>query len=156
MAVFLLECREDEERQADFSSKEASSSILETTASFSDGACSSKLPYNANRSWWKSFVVCMILLFAGKLSWLYSNSKHLIIRQKKFAGKPLRLKANPRKFSTANDLHYTVFNKFIIVNLLIYLVATWYYHFLFLPVILMILLYLAAPFLTAPNYFWLA
>ena len=38
MAVFLLECREDEERQDDFTSKEASSPILETTASFIDGA----------------------------------------------------------------------------------------------------------------------
>ena len=30
MAVFLLECREDEEGQADFPSKEGSSLILET------------------------------------------------------------------------------------------------------------------------------
>ena len=37
MAVFLLECREDEERQADFPSKEASSPVLEKTASFTDG-----------------------------------------------------------------------------------------------------------------------
>ena len=37
MAVFLLECREDKERQADFRSKEASPSILETTISFTDG-----------------------------------------------------------------------------------------------------------------------
>ena len=32
-------------------------------------------------------------------------------KKKKFAGKPSRLEANPRKprkFSTANDLHYTV------------------------------------------------
>ena len=34
---FLLECREDEERQTDFPSKDASSSLLETTASFTDG-----------------------------------------------------------------------------------------------------------------------
>ena len=50
------------------------------------------------------------LVIRGKLSRLYSNSKHLIIRQKKIAGKPSRLEANPwkpRKFSTANDLHYT-------------------------------------------------
>ena len=38
MAVFLLECRKDEERQADFPSKEASSPVLEMTASFTDGA----------------------------------------------------------------------------------------------------------------------
>ena len=31
MAVLLLECREDEERQANFLSKEASSPVLETT-----------------------------------------------------------------------------------------------------------------------------
>ena len=31
---FLLECREDEKRQADFPSKEASLNDLETTASF--------------------------------------------------------------------------------------------------------------------------
>ena len=43
MAVFLLECREDEEREAKFSSKETSSPVIETTASFSDGACSSKI-----------------------------------------------------------------------------------------------------------------
>ena len=53
----------------------------------------------------------MQIVCGGKLSRLYSNSKHLIIKKKKFAGKPLRLEANPRKpqtFSTANDLHYTV------------------------------------------------
>ena len=49
-----------------------------------------------------------LLLFAGKLSQLYSNSKQLIIERKKFACKPSRLEANPQKFSTANDLHYTV------------------------------------------------
>ena len=38
MAVFLLECREDEERQADFSRKEDSSLLLETTASFTNSA----------------------------------------------------------------------------------------------------------------------
>ena len=37
MAVFLLECTEDEERQADFSGKEASQSILEMMANFVDG-----------------------------------------------------------------------------------------------------------------------
>ena len=43
------------------------------------------------------------------------------------------------------------------VNLLIYLAATaTWYQFLLLPVILMILLYLAAPFLTAPSCFCLA
>ena len=36
--VFLLECGEDEERQADFPSKETSSPILEMKASFIDGA----------------------------------------------------------------------------------------------------------------------
>ena len=38
MTVSLLECREDKERQVDFSSKEASQSVLEMTASFADGA----------------------------------------------------------------------------------------------------------------------
>ena len=38
MAVFLLECKEDEERQADCPSEEASQSILEMTASFAYGA----------------------------------------------------------------------------------------------------------------------
>ena len=37
MAVFLQEYREDEERQANFPRKGASSSVLETTASFTDG-----------------------------------------------------------------------------------------------------------------------
>ena len=38
MAVFLLECREDEERQVNFPSKQASSPVLETMASLTDGA----------------------------------------------------------------------------------------------------------------------
>ena len=38
MVVFLLECREDEERQAAFCRKEASSPLLELTASFTNGA----------------------------------------------------------------------------------------------------------------------
>ena len=38
MAVFLLDCREDEERQADLFSKEVSSPILETMANFTNGA----------------------------------------------------------------------------------------------------------------------
>ena len=41
MAVFLqesTECREDEESQADFPSREACSCILETAASCTDGA----------------------------------------------------------------------------------------------------------------------
>ena len=37
MAVFLLE-RKDEERQANFPSKDASLPVLETTASFTNGA----------------------------------------------------------------------------------------------------------------------
>ena len=36
--LFLLEYIEDEERQADFASKEAYSPVLETTASFTNGA----------------------------------------------------------------------------------------------------------------------
>ena len=63
----------------------------------------------------EKFHGCMILLlFAGKLSRLYSNSKHLIITKKKFADKLSPLEANPqkpRKFSTVNDLHYTVFQQ---------------------------------------------
>ena len=38
MAVFLLECREDEERHTDVCGKEASSPLLESTASFTNGA----------------------------------------------------------------------------------------------------------------------
>ena len=38
MAVFLLECREDEEIQASFPNKKASSPVLETMANFTDGA----------------------------------------------------------------------------------------------------------------------
>ena len=39
MTDFLLECKdEDEERQANFSAKEASQSILEMMATFADGA----------------------------------------------------------------------------------------------------------------------
>ena len=38
MAVFLLECREDEEGQTDVCRKEASSPLLEMKASFTNGA----------------------------------------------------------------------------------------------------------------------
>ena len=38
MAVILLQCREDEERQAHFCRKETSSPTLETMASFTNGA----------------------------------------------------------------------------------------------------------------------
>ena len=38
MHIFILECREDEERQAYFGRKKASPPILETTASFTNGA----------------------------------------------------------------------------------------------------------------------
>ena len=38
MAVFQLECSEDEERQANFPSKEASPSVLEMKTNFTDGA----------------------------------------------------------------------------------------------------------------------
>ena len=38
MAVFLLEFREDEERQTDFCRKEVSSPLLEVTASFTNDA----------------------------------------------------------------------------------------------------------------------
>ena len=44
----------------------------------------------------------------------FKCKKHLIIRKKYFAGKHSRLEANPRKpqkFSTSNDLHYTVLKK---------------------------------------------
>ena len=37
MAVILLECKEDKEKQAIFPSKEASSPILENTASYING-----------------------------------------------------------------------------------------------------------------------
>ena len=38
MPVFLLECRENKEKQANFPSKETFSPILERIASFTDGA----------------------------------------------------------------------------------------------------------------------
>ena len=37
MTIILLNCREDEERQNKFPSNKASSSILETKASFTNG-----------------------------------------------------------------------------------------------------------------------
>ena len=43
MAFFLLECREDEERQANFASKEASQSILKRMVSFTVGAILTKI-----------------------------------------------------------------------------------------------------------------
>ena len=38
MAVFILQCKEDEKRQADYPSKEDSSPVLGMTASFTNGA----------------------------------------------------------------------------------------------------------------------
>ena len=38
-------------------------------------------------------------------------------KEEKFAGKPSRLEANPRKFSTANDLHYTVYSYYASIML---------------------------------------
>ena len=38
MAVFLLDCIEDKERQVDFCTNEASSPILETMANFTNSA----------------------------------------------------------------------------------------------------------------------
>ena len=38
MAVFLLEYKEDDKRQANFSTKQVSHTILEMTTSFADGA----------------------------------------------------------------------------------------------------------------------
>ena len=43
MVVFLLECREDKEKQADFCRKEASSTLLETMASYTNGAILTKI-----------------------------------------------------------------------------------------------------------------
>ena len=38
--------------------------------------------------YWKAYYYCIMqIVRGGKVSWLYSNSKHLIIRKKKFAGK---------------------------------------------------------------------
>ena len=38
MAVFLIECSEDEKRQVDFPNEEASLSVLEMMAGLTDGA----------------------------------------------------------------------------------------------------------------------
>ena len=64
----------------------------------------------------------MQIICGGKVSWLHDlvirRKTFTIVQQfetlkkKKFAGKPSRLEANPRKmqkFSAANDLHNTVF-----------------------------------------------
>ena len=42
-SCFLLECRKDEEREANFPNKEVSSPILETMASFSNGTTSMEI-----------------------------------------------------------------------------------------------------------------
>ena len=67
----------------------------------------------------------MLIVRGGKDSWFHDllvirGKTFAIVQQfetpynkkKKFAGKPSRLEANPRKprkFSTANDLHYMVY-----------------------------------------------
>ena len=48
MVIFLLECGEDEERHADLPSKEAFQSVLETTASYTNGAILTKLLVSNN------------------------------------------------------------------------------------------------------------
>ena len=71
----------------------------------------------------------MQIVRGGKVSWLHDllviRGKTFVIvqqfetpyyRKKKFAEKPSRLEANPQKFSTANDLHYTVSIKLTIIG----------------------------------------
>ena len=51
------------------------------------------------------------LVICGKTFAIVQQFETPYDRKKKIAGKPLRLEANPRKprkFSTTNDLHYTV------------------------------------------------
>ena len=52
-----------------------------------------------------------LLLISGKTFAIVQQFETLCNKKEKFAGKPSRLEANPRKprkFSTANDLHCTV------------------------------------------------
>ena len=52
-----------------------------------------------------------LLVICGKTFAIVKQFETLVIRKKKLAGKPSRLQANlqkTRKFSTMNDLHYTV------------------------------------------------
>ena len=54
-----------------------------------------------------------LIVIRGKTFAIVKQFETPYNRKKKFAGKPSRLEANPRKprkFSTANDLHYTVYN----------------------------------------------
>ena len=52
-----------------------------------------------------------LLVIRGKTFTIVQQFETLYNKKKKFAGKPSRLEANPRKprkFSITNDLHYTV------------------------------------------------
>ena len=52
-----------------------------------------------------------LLVIRGKTFAIVQQFETPCNKKEKFAGKPSRLEANPRKprkFSTANDLHYTV------------------------------------------------
>ena len=53
-----------------------------------------------------------LLVIRGKTFAIVQQFETPYDKNEKFAGKPSRLEANPRElrqFSTANDLHYTVF-----------------------------------------------
>ena len=53
------------------------------------------------------------LVIRGKTFVIVQQFETPYNKEKKIAGKPSRLEANPRKprkFSTANDLHYTVYS----------------------------------------------
>ena len=64
-----------------------------------------------------------LLVIPGKTFTIVQQFETPYNKKEKFAGKPSRLEANPqklRKFSTADDLHYTV----LVYNVLLYYCKT--------------------------------
>ena len=88
----------------------------------------------------------MQIVCGGKVSWLHDllviRGKTFAIvqqfetpynRKKKITGKPLRLEANPQKpqkFSTVNDLHYTVASYWMLLVSLLFVAVINLYSFL--------------------------
>ena len=70
MAIFLIECREDEERQANFPSKEASLPVLEKTASFTDGS----YHFNGNLMVGNNIIIVFCMPFSFHIIAVYTET----------------------------------------------------------------------------------
>ena len=74
---FLLEYREDEERQADFCRKEASSPLLEMTASFTNGTI-----FNGNLMVSNNIIIVVFRPFSFHITAVYTE----VCVQSQFSG----------------------------------------------------------------------